>query len=87
MSKSSRSTLGGDLQKRLQILPGVRPLISKLLEETSLEAQKALPTYAERAHKQGEMLAQWARDKFGLSVHAKANPEKILRELGVEIKL
>ena len=78
------------LEHRRTILELVRAVpalgVSVLLEETSLEAQKALPTYAERAHKQGELLAQWARNKFGLSAHAKADPERILKELGIEIR-
>lgn len=72
----------------LELVRGVPAIgISALLEETSLQAQKALPTYAERAHKQGELLAQWARERFKLAPYAKADPEKILRELGVAIRL
>jgi Zn-dependent peptidase ImmA (M78 family) len=86
----ARMSAAVPLEYRQRILEFVRAVpatgVTELLEERSREAQNALPTYAERAHKQGELLAQWARDRFGLSTGAKADPEGILKELGVEIR-
>ncbi len=87
----ARMSAAVPIDRRRAILELVRAIpatgISSHLEQISLEAQRALPNYAERAHKQGELLAQWAREKFGLSGYAKANPEHILRDLGVAISL
>jgi len=87
---AARMSAAVPLERRREILELVRAVpgigISKLLEETSREASKELPTYAEPPHRQGEILARWARKKFELAPYAKADPEKMLKELGVEIR-
>jgi len=87
---AARMSAAVPVEHRRNILELVRAVpalgLSPRLEAVSLEAHKALPAYNERPHKQGELLAQWARNKFNVLVHAKADPEKILKELGVDIR-
>lgn len=87
---AARMSAAVPLEKRREILELVRAVpgqgISTALEELSREALAALPSYIARAHKQGESLAQWARNKFGINSHDKADPEKILNQLGVEVR-
>lgn len=88
---AARMSAAVPLEHRRNILEFVRAVpaigVSPLLETLSLEAQKALPAYERHPHKQGELLAQWARGRFNLLAQTKADPERILRELGVQIRL
>jgi len=60
--------------------------VSKLLREVSTEAVGIVPEYYTRPHKQGEILAQWARVKFGLGPRSPAEPKEVLQRLGVGVK-
>jgi Zn-dependent peptidase ImmA (M78 family) len=87
---AARMSAAVPLENRRRILELVRAVpgagVSNELEELSVEAQSAVPTHVKRAHKQGEVLAQWARKRFNLAHDAKADPEAILKELGVQIQ-
>ena len=76
---------------RLKIVDLIRerPMtgITPLLQEVSAEAETKLPNFVQRAHKQGETLAQWARQRFGIAPEAKADPQEVLQRLGVEVTL
>ncbi|MGH8196731.1 MAG: ImmA/IrrE family metallo-endopeptidase, partial [Steroidobacteraceae bacterium] len=88
---AARMSAAVPLEYRRKILELIREVpaigISPRLESVSLEAQKALPTYSQPPYKQGELLAQWARKRFDVPAHAKADPEKILEGLGVDMEL
>ena len=58
---------------------------SALLRQLSAEAQSVVPEYTRRPHEQGEILARWARSKFGFEAEAKADPRVVLQQVGVEI--
>jgi hypothetical protein len=59
--------------------------VSRFLEQASIEATAIMPAYT-RPHKQGERLAQWARDKFGVASKGPADPKEVLQSLGVSVK-
>lgn len=59
--------------------------VSTYLEQVSTEATAIVPAYT-RPHKQGERLAQWARDKFGIASKTPAEPKEVLQGLGVSVK-
>jgi Zn-dependent peptidase ImmA (M78 family) len=81
------ATLPLESRRRILDLLRARPAtgVSPLLREISAEAAAVIPEYTRRPFEQGQKLAQWARRKFGLSPDAKADPQEILRRLGVEI--
>jgi Zn-dependent peptidase ImmA (M78 family) len=86
---AARMSAAVPLENRRTILEFVRGVagvgISEELEGISAEAQNALPTYSMPPHKQGEALARWARNRFGLQPNVKADPEAILQGLGVKV--
>jgi Zn-dependent peptidase ImmA (M78 family) len=60
--------------------------LSPLLQQIAAEAETKLPNYyLHRPYKQGESLAQWARERFGIAPEAKADPQQVLESLGVEV--
>ena len=60
--------------------------LSPLLQQIASEAETKLPHYyLHRPYKQGESLAQWARERFGIVPEAKADPQQVLERLGVEV--
>jgi len=60
--------------------------LSTLLQQIASEAETKLPNYyLHRPYKQGEALAQWARERFGIAPEAKADPQQVLERLGVEV--
>lgn len=79
------------IDTRVKILDLLRTFppkgISPLLQDLSAEAESKLPNYVQRAHKEGEALAQWAREKFKIPPEGKADPQDVLQRLGVEVKL
>ncbi|MGO8855130.1 MAG: ImmA/IrrE family metallo-endopeptidase [Steroidobacteraceae bacterium] len=67
----------------LRVRPGTGA--TSALIEASAEAQAQLPSYMSLPHEQGATLAQWARKKFGIAPHVKADPQDVLTRLGVEV--